>query len=312
MLSGWYSSEDLTMDRNSIDIQAPFDLRPFEVLFDQSEPNLAFPPGLLRFVGNLGFPKPPAERPWVYANFVQSLDGLVSFGGRRPGGEWVAQSRHDRWMMDLLRTQADALLCGARSLILETLYGGIPGGPVYRVVDPELLRLREERLGRRKLITILVTGRGDLRLSDYRLFRSHQVEAWVATTPAGRVRLGDTGQTRVLVTGQDGAVDLRELLHSLRADYGIEYLLCEGGPSLYGHMIRGGWMDEKFVTIAPQEIGAGLPPQQERTQWEIQAGTATRPTSFVGAGFSIEEARWYHWMSCRRAGNHEFNRYRAR
>lgn len=299
------------MDRDSRDIPAPFDLRPFEVLFDQSEPNLALPPGLLRFVGNLGFPQPPAERPWVYANFVQSLDGLVSFGGRRPGGQWVAQSRHDRWMMDLLRAHADAILCGARSLILETLYGGIPGGPVYRIVDAELLRLREEKLGRRKLVVILVTGSGDLRLSEYRLFRSEHVEAWVATTPAGLACLGDAGQTRVLVSGQGNLLDLRELLHRLRVDYGIEYLLCEGGPTLYGHLIRGGWMDEKFVTIAPQEIGAGLPPQQERTEWEIQAGTATRPTSIGGAGFSVEEARWYRWVSCRRAGDHEFNRYRA-
>ncbi len=295
-----------------MEIQAPFNLRPFEVLFDRSEPNLALPPGLLPFVGNLGFPQPPAERPWVYANFVQSLDGLVSFGGRRPGGQWVAQSRSDRWMMDFLRAHADAILCGSRSLILETLYGGIPGGPVYRIVDPDLLRLREERLGRRKLVVILVSGSGDLKLPDYRLFRSEHVEAWVATTPAGQARLGDAGQTRILVSGEDHLLDLGGLLRSLRIDYGMEYLLCEGGPTLYGHMVRGGWMDEKFVTIAPQEIGAGLPSQQERMEWEIPAGTVTRPTSFSGAGFTVEEARWYRWVSCRRADDHQFNRYRVR
>jgi hypothetical protein len=63
-----------------MEILPPPDLSPFDVLFDKSELNRALPPELLRFVGNLGFPPPPAERPWVFANFVQSLDGLVSFG----------------------------------------------------------------------------------------------------------------------------------------------------------------------------------------------------------------------------------------
>ena len=68
-----------------MEFQAPPGLDPFEVLFDTSEPNNALPAGLLRFAGNLGFPDPPPDRPWVYANFVQSLDGMVTFGGKRPG-----------------------------------------------------------------------------------------------------------------------------------------------------------------------------------------------------------------------------------
>jgi riboflavin biosynthesis pyrimidine reductase len=296
-----------------MEILPPPDLSPFDVLFDKSELNRALPPELLRFVGNLGFPPPPAERPWVFANFVQSLDGLVSFGGRRHSGGWVARSRHDRWMMDFLRAHADALLCGARSLMLETLSGPIPGGPVYRIVHPELLRYRSERLGRKKLIVIVVTGSGNLRPADHRLFQSQDVEAWIATTsattPEGRARLGNGGRTRVLVAGQGSAVDLGILLRQLRSEHGIEYLLCEGGPTLYGHLARGGWVDEKFVTIAPQEIGPGIPPEQELTEPE-KSGGDSRPTSFAGTGFTIEQAPWYRWISCRKAGDHALNRYR--
>lgn len=293
-----------------MEILPPSGLPPFEVLFDKSELNRALPSGLLGFVGNLGFPPPPRERPWVFGNFVQSLDGLVSFGGRRHSGEWVARSRHDRWMMDFLRAHADAVFYGARSLELETLTGSIPGGPVYRIVHPELLRYRSECLGRKKLIVMVVTGSGNLRPADYRLFQSQDVEAWLATTPDGRARLGDPGQARVLVAGQGTVVDLGNLLRQLRADHGIEYLLCEGGPTLYGHLVRGGWVDEKFVTIAPQEIGPGIPPEQELTDWEQSSGAATRPTSFAGTGFTIEQALWYRWISCRKAGDHELNRYR--
>jgi len=314
-----------------MEILPPSDLLPFEVLFDRSELNRALPPGLVRFVGNIGFPEPPAiglERPWVYSNFVQSLDGLVSFGGRRHSGGWIAGgmlaggmraggmpagSRHDRWMMDFLRAHADAVLCGAQSLRLEALAGPIPRGPVYRIVHPELARYRSECLGKKKLIIIVATASGRLRTDDYRLFESAEVEAWIATTPEGRERLGDAGQTRVLVSGASGqgkGLDFGELLRRLRSEEGIRRLLTEGGPTLYGHLARGGWVDEKFVTVAPQEIGAGLPPEQERTEWETQSGTATRPTSFAGAGFTVESARWYRWISCRRAGDHELNRYR--
>ena len=301
----------------AVEFQPPAELSPFEVLFDLSEPNPALPEGLVRFAGNLGFPPPPQEsleaRPWVFANFVQSLDGLVSFGGTRPGGEWIARSQHDRWMMDLLRAHADALICGARSLILEARYGKIPGGPVFRIVDPELLRLREQVLGLGKLKNIIVTGSGKLRPQDYRLFRSEHVEAWIATTPQGRRELGEAAGSRVLITGAEDRVDWKDLLHTLRSEHGVRRLLCEGGPSLYGDMVRAGVVDEKFLTISPQEIGAGLPQEMiatEPPEQQANAGVTLRPTSFSGPGFAIETARWYHWISSRRAGDHEFNRYR--
>jgi len=300
------------------EFQVPTELVPFEVLFESSEPNPALPPGLVRFAGNIGFPEPAPERPWVYSNFVQSLDGMVTFGGRRPEGRWIAQSRHDRWMMDLLRAHADAVLYGAGSLIQETLYSGIPGGPVFRITDPDLLRLREDVLVRGKQRNIVVTGSGSLKISDYRLFRSEEVDAWIVTSPEGRRRIGDTGSTRVLTFGTGASVDLTAMLRSLREEEGVRYLLCEGGPTLYGNMVRGGWMDEKFLTIAPQEIGP-CSPDCMTPEGSLESGGKERHTepfekrrltTIEGRGFSLDTARWYRWISCRKAGDHEFNRYR--
>ena len=293
--------------------QPPPELAPFEVLFDKSEPNPALPTGLVQFAGNIGFPEPPADRPWVYSNFVQSLDGMVTFGGEHPEGKWIAQSRHDRWMMDLLRAHADAVVYGASSLIEETLHGGVRGGPVFRITDPDLLRLRHESLGRGKQKNIVVTGSGRLRVSDYRLFQSDEVTAWIVTTRKGKERLGDSGATRVLVFddrehGGD-SVDLRALLRTLRKDHGVRYLLSEGGPTLNGNLARVGLIDEKFLTIAPQEIG----PRDPASEAGSQIGDAAphrRLSTFEGPGFSIESARWYRWIACRKAGDHEFNRYR--
>ncbi len=44
----------------------------------------------------------------------------------------------------------------------------------------------------------------------------------------------------VLVLGAGNSVDLGALLRSLRKEHGVRYLLCEGGPTLYGAMVRAG------------------------------------------------------------------------
>src|SRR3569832_2042533 len=83
----------------------------FEVLFDHGEPNVLESPAY-RPYGNLGFPAPPSDRPWIYSNFVQSLDGIVSFKGRHAAGSDISQLPEDRWLMDFLRAHSDAILLG--------------------------------------------------------------------------------------------------------------------------------------------------------------------------------------------------------
>ena len=63
----------------------------------------------------------------VYANFVSSLDGVVSLGGRRGSGSTISgRDGADRFVMGLLRALADAVLVGAGTLRTE---GGQPWSP---------------------------------------------------------------------------------------------------------------------------------------------------------------------------------------
>ena len=128
-------------------------MQEFEVLFDESEPaaveDAAYEP-----YGRLGFPAAPAGRPWIYSNFVQSLDGIVSFKGKHAAGSDIARSQPDRWLMDLLRVHADAVLVGANTLLDETELGERPRGPVFRIMDAELRRLRQ-KLGQRREMNII-------------------------------------------------------------------------------------------------------------------------------------------------------------
>ena len=89
-------------------------MRDFEILFDHAERSELLDPVFARY-GRLGFPAAPADRPWIYSNFVQSIDGVVSFLGVDGSGQDMSQSAEDRWLMDLLRAHADAVLLGLRN-----------------------------------------------------------------------------------------------------------------------------------------------------------------------------------------------------
>jgi riboflavin biosynthesis pyrimidine reductase len=179
-------------------------------------------------------------------------------------------------------------------------------------VQDSALREFRNRLGRGREKVIFVTASARLEPETYRVFDGDLVDAYVLTTKAGEARLRDSG-VRTIVAGEAGFVDLTLGLRRLRQEMGIQHLLCEGGPTLYGHMSRNGLIDEKFVTISPIEIGLLVPPEQLEQSEDVQRGApAHRPTTFTAPGFTPDNAPWWEWMSCRRVGDHEFNRYRRR
>src|SRR5215469_12096860 len=107
----------------------------FEVLFDRAGPS-PFADDALAPYGNFGLPAPPSDRPWIYANFVQSLDGIVSLLGKHASGGDIAQSGADRWLMDLLRAHADAVIMGMGTLREEQRNRGRESrGIVFQVVE---------------------------------------------------------------------------------------------------------------------------------------------------------------------------------
>jgi len=286
-------------------------MRDFEILFDYGEPgpisDAAYAP-----YGGLGFPEPPSDRPWIYSNFVQSLDGIVSFLGLDASGMAISQSAEDRWLMDLLRANADAVLLGMGTLREETRLGGTESrGPVFRIMNDKLRALRT-RLGRGREKNIFVTGSASLEFGKYRVFDGNLVQPIIVTSTSGASRLTAQGykQVTVIATGEGTLVELQEMVRILRRDHDVRYLLCEGGPTVYGYMSRAGLIDEKFLTVSPVEVGAIVPPEQPRATWEDATRLCRRPTTFEAPGFTKQNAARWKWLSCRKIGDHEFNRYR--
>jgi 5-amino-6-(5-phosphoribosylamino)uracil reductase len=282
----------------------------FQILFDHAERSDLLDP-IYSPYGKLGFPSPPADRPWIYANFVQTLDGIVSLLGVNSSGGDIAQSEEDRWLMDLLRAHADAVLLGLGTLFLEKQLGRPrPRGPIFRIAEPTLQQLRA-KLRRGVERNIFVTGTGNLQFSDFAVFDGDRVDTAIITTGAGAERLKPQQAThphvKIIVSGEGSEVDLPSAMGRLRRDFGVKYLLCEGGPVLYGSMIRAGLVDEKFLTVAPLDVGQKVPPAQEGVPWKQPP---FRPTIFSGTGFTREDAVRWHWLSCRKVGDLQFNRYR--
>ena len=177
-------------------------------------------------------------------------------------------------------------------------------GPVYRIEDESLRDLRS-KLGRKREKVIFVTASGGVDPRAYRVFDGDQMDALILTTKAGAARLqGRIGPERLIIAGEDKTIDLPAAMRMLRKEMGVEHLLCEGGPTLYGSMARAGLIDEKFVTVSPVEIGLLVPPEQDITPAGDGHSTQCAANHVYVSRLHQGNAPWWRWMSCRRVGDH--------
>ncbi|MFT4286972.1 dihydrofolate reductase family protein [Nocardioides sp.] len=91
----------------------------------------------------------------------------------------------------------------------------------------------------------LLVGAGTARAEGYR-------PADVPLVVVGhRLPLSLQGEDSVRLVPGGSAAELRALVDSLRAE-GLSRILCEGGPSLLGDLVRAGLVDELCLTLTPR------------------------------------------------------------
>src|SRR5436305_3084365 len=230
--------------------RAPF-LNPLNRLFDISDRSEAvLPPPLAElYDGDLWIPDAGG-----YANFVSSIDGIVALeGGTAPSGGIISgRNQGDRFVMGLLRAFADAVLVGAGTVRAEGgralwtpefIFPAAADG--YRELRRALKRASTPRL-------VIVTARGGLNPND----RALEVGAFVLTTEAAAARLRNTlpsaTEVRAIATGNRIEVDV--IFDALRSD-GLQTILTEGGPHLFGQLVMADRIDELFLTVSPALAG---------------------------------------------------------
>lgn len=271
---------------------------------DQNHFEPALSPGLRDlYDGNLPFCKSPAERPFVIANFVSTLDGVVSYEikGQAGGSTISGSDPADRFIMGLLRASADAVMVGAR-----TVHDASPQSlwvPEYTYPDAKDLyaEYRVNVLHKPEYpLLVVVSGSGNLEL-ERAIFRTPGVRTVVITTSAGRDVLTRAGATKLpsvqihALDAKGGSLAPLAILQLLYAQHGIGRLLHEGGPTLFGQFMAAEAVDELFLTLSPQIAG--------------RTSDAVRPALVQGTEFMPECAPWFQLLSVKQSADHLYLRY---
>ena len=199
-------------------------MQSLELLYERAGlPAVALPATLGRvYGGTLGLPDE-----CLYANFVETIDGVVALPGLSRSNRLIAdESEADLFVMALLRACADAIVIGAGTLraspgtswTAEAAFPSLAG---------ELAELRRS-LGLRERPDVVVLTR------------------------SGAVDPPEAIAERLLVRAEVGAVvdELRER--------GCGRILCEGGPTLLGSLLSANLVDDLFLTVSPLIAGRGL------------------------------------------------------
>jgi riboflavin-specific deaminase-like protein len=178
-----------------------------------------------------------ATRPYVVINMVSSLDGKTTLDGKASD----LGTRADRQAMRNLRSKADAVMVGAKTLRAEKLSLGLDEPPPAR----------------QPLAIILTNSGEDLPLESNLVAHERQQLLVIAPRGAALHLPEHVGRTLLVPRAGRGA-NLKEMLRTLSAEYAIDLLVVEGGPTLNHSLISAHLADELFLTLAPRLLG-GVP-----------------------------------------------------
>ncbi len=221
-------------------------------------------------------------RPHVTINMAMSADGKISTYRRET---FSLGSAEDRYMMDLLRAKADAVVVGARTLEHD--------GWAMRIRHADIQHKRIN-MGRapNPLNVVLST---DLNLPANREFFTHpDTEKLIITTrSAPRARLRRFEKIAETVVLPRTRIRPEDVIAVLR-ERGAKRVLVEGGATINFSFFEAHLVDEIYITITPRILGG-----------------STAPTVVDGKGFLSRAHPHLELVSCRRRGDEVFLRYRV-
>lgn len=194
-------------------------------------------------------------RPFVYTNFIGSLDGRISWKNPRGYREVppVCANPHDLRLYHELSAQADVLVTTARHL-----HGAAAGRAAGMLTFGESA---EELAGWRRTRGLTPYPRiaavsASLRLPERARLHPGLGEISVLTWgPAGealRLRAEAQGY-RVLVCGAEPQIDGAGLLHALGDDCRTVYSVA--GPLVHSALLRAGRLDRLYLTLVQLLLG---------------------------------------------------------
>lgn len=284
-------------------------MEPIRTLFerDSSRRRAVLPEGLrAAYDGDLRFPSAPNGRPYVIANFVTTLDGVVSFNlpGQLQGKEISGSNQGDRFIMGLLRASSDAVMVGASTFRAGGLKALWTPESICRSSEDLYRQYRKNVLRKPGYpLVVIVSGAGDLNLASA-TFHKPELAVLIITTERGTRSLIKNGVERLTHVRVKQFSEATQriapalILKFLSEEFGVRLLLHEGGPTFFGEFLAANFADELFLTLAPQIAG--------------RISAHPRPNLVSGIEFSPATAPWWNLLSEKQAGSHLYLRFQRR
>lgn len=284
---------------SSVDNTSPVrSLRPFEVLYDGASGEvIPLPERLSEFVGPIRFPARGAS-PYVVANFVSTIDGVVALnsGGKTGGGDISAGDAHDRLLMGVLRAMAGVIVIGSGTLRGSSRHHWAPdeAAPAF---ESEFRELRSA-LGlpaRPTVAVVSASGHVDL---DLPLFADRSSPSLIITSEQAAPTLRQSNRrddVEIVAVGDGPSLSAQSIIAAVAARVPAALILTEGGPRLMASFFAERAIDELFLTIAPQIAG------RDRT--------VARPALVEGRMFAPVSPLWSRLLSVRRSSDFLYLRY---
>ena len=188
------------------------------------------------------------RKPFVIATFAMTADGKVT---TKNFGPVDFTSREDKLHLFRQRALADAVMLGHTSLERDNVRLGVPA---------ELQKLRIKRGQSRSPLRVIVSNKGriDERL---KIFQSDISPIIIFSTKRMPRKNQKALQKKATLHLTDaGHVDLAVMLETLRSQYKVRTLACEGGPTLFRALLEEGLIDQLNLTIAPYMFGGTTAP----------------------------------------------------
>lgn len=183
-------------------------------------------------------------KPHIFLNMAMSLDGKISTRDNQ-GPRFTSNA--DKIRMGEIRSQADAILVGAATIMAD---------------DPTFTssQLNRERRIQRGVVAnpikVVVSGSGSVS-ETARMFHSNGAPALVFTTeriPLHRLtRLQEVADAVYVVGATE--VDFHRVVDILATEYAVQHLLIEGGGAVNFALFEAGLIDEVYLTLCPKIIG---------------------------------------------------------
>ncbi|MDD3242376.1 MAG: dihydrofolate reductase family protein [Eubacteriales bacterium] len=227
--------------------------------------------------GELTFESLRADRPYLYASFVTSIDGRIAFQDAPQGPLIARQNRldpdgamSDWWILNLLRGAADAIAVGTGTINAESDFTG-------HIFDQDL---EDARLAMGKSAVpwnVVMTLDGTDVPYDHVLFHTPEVPVMICTSHAGaeyvrqhmtspcrlinadgdwevqaRETAADSQAIPVIVTGKDTPDSAQSM--AILKRMGVDTMLVET-PGYMHHLLSLGMMDELFLDYSCLYIG---------------------------------------------------------